>query len=62
MNFLLFGIILIEFCSAWRCEREKRIIKELFWENEELRIERDQLKWEKGQFCNEYFREIENRP
>ncbi|CBY14964.1 unnamed protein product [Oikopleura dioica] len=59
MNFVIFGIILIEFCSASRCEREKRRIKKLFRENGELRIERDELKDEKGRFCNEYFGEIE---
>ncbi|CBY14985.1 unnamed protein product [Oikopleura dioica] len=57
MNFLVFGIILIEFCSAWRCSREKARIKELFRENEELQIERDQLAAE--QDCNIYFDEIE---
>ena len=59
MNFLVFGIILIEFCSAWRCTREKARIKELFRENEELQIERDQLAAEKGQFCNTYLDEID---
>ena len=59
MNFLVFGIILIEFCSAWRCTREKARIKELFRENEELQIERDQLAAEKGQDCHIYFDEIE---
>ncbi|CBY10668.1 unnamed protein product [Oikopleura dioica] len=59
MNFVIFGIILIEFCSARRCEREKRRIKELLRKNGELRIERDQLKHEKGRFWNEYFGEID---
>ena len=57
MNFLVFGIILIEFCSARRCSREKARIKELFRENEELQIERDQLP--AGQVCNIYFDEID---
>ena len=59
MNFLVFGIFLIEFCSAWRCTREKARIKELFRENEELQIERDQLAAENGQDCHIYFDEIE---
>ncbi|CBY32615.1 unnamed protein product [Oikopleura dioica] len=59
MNFVIFGIILIEFCSARRCEREKRRIKELLQKNGELRIKRDQLKHEKGRFWNEYFGEID---
>ncbi|CBY14684.1 unnamed protein product [Oikopleura dioica] len=57
MNFLVFGIFLIEFCSAWRCTREKARIKELFRENEELKIERDELA--AGQDCSIYFDEIE---
>jgi len=59
MNFVIFGIILIEFCSAWRCVREKTRIKKLLWENGELRIERNQLKDEKERFWNENFGEIE---
>jgi len=59
MNLLLFGIFLINFCSAWRCKTEKRRIKELFRENGELRIERDQLISEKDRFCYEYFDEID---
>merc|ERR1712032_783227 len=34
-------------------------MEEILKENEELRIERDQLKSEKGRFCNEYFDEID---
>lgn len=48
---------MIEFCSAWRCTREKARIKELFRENEELKIERDQLA--AGQDCTIYFDEID---
>ena len=59
MNFLVFGIFLIEFCSARRCSREKARIKELFRENEELQIERDQLAAENRQDCKIYFDEID---
>jgi hypothetical protein len=61
MNFLFFGIILIEFCSASRCRREKDRIKELNHQKRELQIERDELAAEKGRFCNECFDEIDVR-
>ena len=46
MNFLLFGLFLIEFCSAFGCRRERDRIKELSLQKRELRIERNELKEE----------------
>ena len=46
MNFLLFGLFFIEFCSASRCTREKDRIKKLSLQKRELRIERNELKEE----------------
>jgi len=46
MNFLFFGLFLVEFCSASRCRREKDRIKELYQQKRELRIERNELKEE----------------
>jgi hypothetical protein len=46
MNFLLFCLLLIEFCSASKCRREKDRIKELSRQKRELRIERNELKKE----------------
>jgi cell shape-determining protein MreC len=46
MNFMLFGIFLIEFCSAFGCKREKERIKELYQQKRELRSERNELKEE----------------
>ena len=46
MNFLLFGLFLVEFCSASKCRREKDRIKELNNQKRELRIERNELKKE----------------
>ena len=46
MNFFLFGLFFIEFCSASRCRREKDRIKELSLQKRELRIERNELKEE----------------
>ena len=46
MNFLLFGLFLIELCCASRCRREKDRIKELNNQKRELRIERNELKKE----------------
>ena len=46
MNFLLFGLFFIEFCSAFGCRREKDRIKELTRQKRELRIERNELKEE----------------
>jgi predicted RNase H-like nuclease (RuvC/YqgF family) len=46
MNFLLFGLFLVEFCSASRCRTEKDRIKELSRQKRELRIERNELKEE----------------
>ena len=43
MNFLFFGLFLIEFCSASRCRTEKDRIKELSLQKRELRIERNEL-------------------
>ena len=54
MKFLLFGIFLIEFCSAFGCRREKERIKELFHQKRELQIERDELAAEKGRFCFQF--------
>ena len=46
MNFMLFGLFFIEFCSAFGCRREKERIKELSLLKRELRIERNELKEE----------------
>ena len=46
MNFLFFGLFLVEFCSASKCRREKDRIKELSLQKRELRIERNELKKE----------------
>ena len=62
MNVLLFGIILIEFCSARSCEREKGRIQELFRKNGEFIIEQNKLKAEKRELIaqkNELTKEIE---
>ena len=61
MNFILFGVFLVEFCSAWRCQREKDRIKELYKQKRELQVERDELAAERDRFCHEYFDEINVR-